>query len=82
MVESTRFSIHWRTRNCEKMMADTMTRFRGCNIVAAENIWELREELLDLRWSREERFTAESRLRRRRGVEYHRLQTLSHKLLP
>ena len=64
------------------MMSDSMVRFRGCETIAAEHVWELREELLNLRRSGEERCTSEGRLRARRGVKNHRLQTLSMNNLP
>ena len=76
MIEAMRFGVHWRTRHCEEMMAQTMMRFQGCKPVGAEDIWELREELLDLRRSREERCTTKSRLRRRKGIKNHRLRAL------
>ena len=64
------------------MMADTMRRFRGRETMAAEKIRELREELLDLRRSREERSMVEGRLRSRRGMENYRLWALSVHNLP
>ena len=63
------------------MVADSMARFPGLKTVAAENIWEIGEEFLNLRWG-EERCAAESRMRSRRGVEYHRLRTLSMNNIP
>ena len=72
-----RLSIGWRTWSNEKVMSDSMSRFRGRETITAEHIQELGEQLLNLRQSCKERHTLEGRLRGRRGVKNHRLWTLS-----
>ena len=57
------------------MMTDTVARSGGCKTITGEDIRELIEELLNMRWSSKERGTAKGRLRSRRDVEDNGLRT-------
>ena len=51
------------------MVKYTVARFGGCEPITGEDVGKLGKELLDRRWSGEEKGTREGRLRRGRGVK-------------
>ena len=58
------------------MMTDSVARVGSSKTITREDIRELGEELLNLRWSSEERGTVKGRLRRWRGMENNGLRAL------
>ena len=58
------------------MMTDSVARVGSSKTITREDIRELGEELLNLRWSSEERGTVKGRLRRWRDVENNGLRAL------
>ena len=52
-VKFLRFSKHRRTKVSQRMMSDTVMRFRDLKPIRGEDVWELGEKLLETQRSGE-----------------------------
>ena len=46
-IQTARFCEHWRTRECQQVVADLVARQKGPDTIVKKDIWELGGEVGD-----------------------------------